>query len=413
MKKLISLYIFFSLFLVGQAQVSTTINITKAGTLGTLLTLAQKNTITNFTVTGSINAIDFKCMRDNMVALSSLDLSNATILYYKGTYGTVNSPDSIEYSSNQIPMYAFYKDGSTGKTSLQSIILPNSITSIGYYAFNNCTGLTCNLIIPDGVTQIEENAFAYCSSLTGSLKIPNSVTTIGNFAFLACSNLNGNLTIGDGVTNIGRYAFSGCNKLNGALVIPNSVTTISECAFFGCEGFKGKLIVGNSVSSIWNSAFNGCTGIDILTLPSSLTLIGSSAFSSCTGLTEIYTNATTPPVDMSDYVFMFLNKSKCTLYVPKGSKSIYQTAMYWKDFTNIVEMTTALKPISHSYIKLFSRKGELIIENVILGDKLKIYNIDGLKIKEQTLNEYSNILSLPTGSYIVKIGNYSSKVIIK
>jgi hypothetical protein len=124
--------------------------------------------------------------------------------------------------------YPFYRN-----MSVISVLIPNSVTSIGDGAFYGCSGLT-TLNIGSGVTSIGREAFAYCSGLTGTLTIPNSVTSIGDGAFYGCSGLTGTLTIPNSVTSIGMGAFQWCSGLTGTLTIPNSVTSIGDGAFYGC-----------------------------------------------------------------------------------------------------------------------------------------------------------------------------------
>ncbi len=217
------------------------------------------------------------------------------------------------------------------------LIIPNSVTTIGKYAFHNCNGFTGNLTIGNSVTSIGDYAFQNCSGFTGSLTIPNSVTYIGRNAFKNCSNLTavyydanidnadgylvsatlyppfegcgGSLTIGDNVEKIPSWlfsdgsftgnltiynsvkeicggAFDNCSGFTGNLTIPNSVTSIGVGAFSGCSGFTGSLTIGNSVTSIGNYAFGGLGGFSgNLTIPNSVTSIGASAFSGCSGFT--------------------------------------------------------------------------------------------------------------------------------
>ena len=101
-----------------------------------------------------------------------------------------------------------------------------SVTSIGAYAFQGCSGFTGSLTIPNSLTLIGYNAFEGCSGFTGSLTIPNSVTSIGNYAFYGCSSFTGSLTIPNSVTSIGDCAFKNCSGFTGSLTIPNSVTSI-------------------------------------------------------------------------------------------------------------------------------------------------------------------------------------------
>ena len=114
------------------------------------------------------------------------------------------------------------------KDNVNKVVIENGITSIGAYAFYDCSSLT-SIEIPEGVTSIGEGAFYDCSSMT-SITIPGSVTSIGEGAFQGCSILT-SITIPGSVTNIGDATFSGCSSLAN-ITIPNNVTSIGDSAFF-------------------------------------------------------------------------------------------------------------------------------------------------------------------------------------
>ena len=195
----------------------------------------------------------------------------------------------------------------------KNTVIPNSVTSIRYCAFWDCTSLT-SITIPNSVTSIGECAFSGCSGLT-SVTIGSGVTSIGNSAFSGCSSLT-SVTIPNSVTSIGSFAFSGCSGLTKAkfasieslcsisfydyysnplfyahhlyidgkevkdLVIPSSVTSIGGYAFCGCSGLTS-VTIPNSVTSIGNSAFCECSGLTSVTIPNSVTSIGNGAFCGC------------------------------------------------------------------------------------------------------------------------------------
>ena len=167
-------------------------------------------------------------------------------------------------------------------SSLTSIEIPNSVTFIGDYAFSGCSSLTL-VSIGDSVTTIEEGAFWECTSLT-SIEIPNSVTSIGDYTFSGCSSLT-SIEIPNSVTSIGGYAFSRCSSLT-SIEIPNSVTSIGVGAFESCISLTS-IEIPNSVTSIGGYAFDFCFSLTSVIIPNSVTSIGDVTFYLCTSLTSI------------------------------------------------------------------------------------------------------------------------------
>ena len=336
-----------------------------AGNLKTIFA-GQLSTITGLYLTGTIDARDFKTMRDEMPSLIDIDLSGVTIVAYtgaEGTYGTSN----ISYPANGIPNYTFCNAiTNQGKISLNSIILPPTITSIGNSAFKNCEGLTA-INIPSTITSIGDSAFGYCSKLT-SLTIPSSAILIGRSAFNNCSafinvvannpnyssidgvlfnktqttliqcptSKTGNYIIPSSVSSIESSAFESCRVLT-SVTIPSSITTISNKVFYDCRGLAS-VTIPSSITSINDYAFGLCTNLTTVSIPSSVVSIKSFAFVACS-LSSVYVYSISPvDLNSSNGVFSGVVTSSCNLYVPYGSKSAYQAANQWKYFKNIVEM---------------------------------------------------------------------------
>ena len=234
-----------------------------------------------------------------------------TITGYTGTGGAVTIPSSIgglpvtsmRGRVQQMWFDSFiYYSAFAYSSGLTSVTIPNSVTSIGDYAFYGCSGLT-SVAIPNSVTSIGQKAFFNCTGLT-SVTIPNSVTSIGASAFYGCSGLT-SVTICSGVTSIGSNAFQGCTGLTSVTIpnlmtlgvlFPNSSNLISVTLAEGVTAIRDSMFSGtgltsvtipNSVTYIGSNAFSGCTGLTSVKIPNSVTSIGRQAFQYCTGLTSV------------------------------------------------------------------------------------------------------------------------------
>ena len=160
--------------------------------------------------------------------------------------------------------------------------IPNSVTSIGAYAFSDCLMLR-EIIIPESVTSIGDYAFKGCSNLL-KIEIPASVTSIGAYAFNGCSVIE-DITIPESVISIGEHAFGDCTSFR-EIIIPDSVTSIGNGAFSGCSSLF-RISIPESVISIGNWTFKGCSSLFRISIPESVTSIGVCAFSGCSNLREI------------------------------------------------------------------------------------------------------------------------------
>ena len=242
---------------------------------------------------------------------------------YNSYSGSVVIPSTVTYSGTTYSVTSIGKWAFNGCSGLTSVTIPNSVTSIGNSAFSGCSGLK-QLTIQDGTSTLSlgynlessssssageglfydaplesvylgrnltyESWFTYGYSpfygkkTIKELTIGNSVTKIGYDAFRNCSGLT-TMTIGNSVTSIGEDAFYNCSGLT-SVTIPNSVTSIGNWAFFNCSGLTS-VTIGNSVTSIGEFAFYNCSGLTSVTIPNSVTSIGRCAFERCSGLTSV------------------------------------------------------------------------------------------------------------------------------
>jgi hypothetical protein len=244
-------------------------------------------------------------------------------------------------------------------SSLTNITIPGSLTNIGLRAFSGCAGLTnlsvdplndffsskagvlfdkCqtniiqypggkigNYVVPDSVSYISLYAFNDCLGLSG-MTIPKSVTSTGLFPFPGCTNLsaitvdelNENLSSIDGVlfnkhqTTLIQYP----PGKSGSYVIPQGVLTISDRAFYGCS-LLTKITIPNSVTWFQNNAFQGCAGLTSITIPNSVVSMSNQAFQDCEGLKSVYFEGDAPT---SYYEDLFTNATNVTVYYRPGTK---------------------------------------------------------------------------------------------
>jgi len=152
------------------------------GGLYKALSQAERETITELILTGSIDARDFKTMRDNMRVLKVVDLSKVSIAAFSGDRGTENA--AAKYKANTIPQNAFFKNGGgTGKLSIIEVILPSQLEGIGEKAFHACLNLE-RVTIPISVTNISSEAFSRCKKLMEvRAENPRPITNLGKGVF--------------------------------------------------------------------------------------------------------------------------------------------------------------------------------------------------------------------------------------
>lgn len=471
MKKLLSIFVLALLTALLSAQVSKTVNVTNAGKFGTLLTANEKTTVTNLTITGNFDARDVKCLRDSMPLLAVLDISAVSFQPYNGTAGT-NGNTSTSYPANEMPTYSFYNNiTNKSKTSLTTITLPTTLTSIGDYAFEFCSGITGTLTLPTTITSIGDYAFVGCSGITGSLIIPatltsigtsffincnimefivdvnnlnysskdgvlfnkdktilirfpaakagnylvpNTVTIIGVSAFQSCSNITG-VTLPNGLISIQDYAFHYC-KIGGELILPSSLTSIGRFAFYYCTNITGSLVFPIGVTNIAYSTFESCSSINGLTFSSGLTNIDSYAFYNCSGIKLINSLNISPPT-LGNQCFYAVS-SVSDVFVPTDpAVTSYKANTDWFGYFpgDIIKKatTSSISNLTNSNVKVYGTNSEIIVDGTSEGETVTLYTVNGRQI--QTVMSKGERLNLSVDRdavYLVKTGEKTFKVIL-
>lgn len=263
------------------------------------------------------------------------DLGSGTF-HFCSNLRSINIPEGVSEIGGEL---------FSGCTNLQSINIPSTVLSIKGEAFEGCESLQ-NLVIPEGVQSIGREAFRKCTSLT-SIAIPSSVNLIKSGAFGSCSNLthisvaSGN-TIYDSREDCNGIIETSTNTLiYGCRIttIPQSVTAIGDGAFSSSD--ITSTVIPSQIISIGEDAFYGCTSLTNVTISENVTEIGDYAFADCIALTEVISMISTP-FAIDESVFgrdKYMNQPlSATLYVPEGSKALYETTTGWNQFQNIVEM---------------------------------------------------------------------------
>ena len=327
------------------------INSTPGG-LKNAITAANKDyaQVRNLKITGQINAKDFYFMRDSMLRLSALNLKEVRIK------GWGKNEEYEENMDDQIPNSAFYFIQTVGgSNSLNRIVLPDTLKSIGSNAFYGCKYLSGSLIIPEGVTEIKRGAFNGCIGLNGILSLPSTLKKLGNRGeddmgdegtdyyggvFQNCRNLTGNIILPDNLELIRGYCFSGCSGLYGELRLPAKLKRMGNCAFSYCSGFTGSLSIPQGITALPSEAFHNCGFNGTLTLHDGITNIANDAFANC--------------------------HFKGELHLPKSLKVISENVFCNNDFSGTLTLPSTLTHIgSNAFANNWRLMGVLDIPNEV------------------------------------------------
>ena len=335
---------------------------------GYLNTLDHSNILRNITYNfpteksklwTAVVEVDLYCGKPVFWAANKKELAEAVKMYGDKAEApfVVRIPDGV----SEIEYCAFEEDASVGV-----ILIPDTVTKIGWGAFWKCSNLQ-DVVIPESVNEIEEGAFWECPKIR-NVYIPKSVTKIGSIITSAktikvdpenpvydsrndCNAIietktntliNGccGTIIPNSVTKIAESAFQYCSHFHINFRIPDSVREIEPNAFDCCN--LGILRIPNSISRIETEVFNAST-LSTIYIPNSVTYIDSFAFCNCYNLTDVHIEIN----DLNNVTFG--DNDDCfddikgddnrqrRLWVPKGTKSLYDEHPAFKEFDIIIE----------------------------------------------------------------------------
>jgi len=410
------------------------------------------NKLTNIILPNSVTAIAYTSF-DGCTGLTSITIPDSVISVMTGAFssgmgafygctGLVEfivseqnqnfaSVGGVLFDKNKTSIIRFPQDKSGTYT------IPNDVTSIGSGAFSGCTGLT-SITIPNSVNEIRYGAFSGCTGLT-SITIPNSVTSIAGGAFNYCTELK-NVTLEDGTSKLvfeseSFPAYSTSSSYYFSIFDKCPIENLYIGRYFTFGGYKRSFYTGTGIFyfspftmiTIQYDGYSTGSPIKNVTIGSNVGIYMCAL--AISGLQEIHIKDPNPPylTSIKTYANAYktitltaftninseVNKTFCKLYVPKGSKSAYQSAFEWKDFKNIIEEgdETAIISIENDNSRIKSIANGITIETKETMP-VSVFNLRGQKVYQSVINGNTEI-PLNKGVYIVNVNNRSEKVIIK
>lgn len=344
------------------------INVTTPGSLGDSILAHTDNfvDVVSLKVSGTINAADWSTIKSRLTSLRELDITdlNTTSIAAeqfrgKSSLQRIDLPKTLTSIGDR----AFY-----GCSSLTTINLPAGLSSIGSYAFYQ-SGVQ-SIVLPEGLSGIGEYCFQECRQLT-TVQLPSTLTVISNYAFYNCPNLV-NVEFAEGLTNIGSHSFYNCNLRE--LSLPKSLKVIGNDAFQDNRNYLTEVVFPEGLTHIGDNAFYNCDALQSVTLPSTLISLYSSPFDYCDNLQTVTCYAAEPPYLTASFLYGISMNGR-TLRVPEMSLNNYKQTNYWDDFPAIEPiigyMPETITVIGNYKLTLTDNMPEGYHPNVILEHEMR------------------------------------------
>ncbi len=317
--------------------------------------------------------------------------------------------------------------------SLESVSDCGGVEKIGASAFNCCYRLK-SINIGDKLTYLGEEAFKDCSSLESlgnNAVVPgiqysryihdfpysDGLRIIASSAFKNCISLK-SVKLADDVQAIGTNAFSGCASLR-SINIPSGVITIYDEAFAGCTSLP-KLRLPHNIQNFYSKAFYACNGLESVNVPANTSYIDNYAFV-FRSAAKVHAESEVPPaLEHFPPRFSSYTKENGILYVPDGSVQTYRKAYEWKEFKNIADESSSgienveAAGLSDSDITVSVYPDGIHIDGITSGSTVSIYTLDGTCcFSDSVSGDRMTYHPATSGIYIIRIGEYSTKVLCR
>ena len=224
-----------------------------------------------------------------------------------------------------------------GNANLKSVTFEEGSTVIAGNLLANCPGIE-TIVIPDSVTEIGEYAFYHCINLK-DVKLSSALTTINTQAFNDCSSLLA-ITVPDSVTSMGSAVFANCTSL-ADVTLPNTRQIIMSRTFESCSSLE-KIVLPETVTRIQENAFENCTALKEIVWSKALTTIDANAFLNCDALVEVSIPATV--TSMGNHVFRDCD-ALTTVVIPDSVTSMGTNVFYDCDALTSVKLGSGITTI--------------------------------------------------------------------